>query len=316
VSNDNPTTNPVADGLNALFQQHGRGVLLLDPYGGDHLRPAIDALTSRPPQCLRLNDPIFKDDPQSAPLLIELLSTEETHQDLLAQSIARAQEEARNTAGPRGVCAWLFTEVSLQRLQPAMRQRLDARYSKGERIYLRYFDPRVMPRLAELLGLPTDKPTPPYSSLTHLLGPIHTWCHLNREADLQRHDNPQPSNGGFGGYLHFDQTTSAAIDRVEAVNLTARALLQRAIPCKQSDDGMIDTHLRHAKSLGLIQIADWVAYAWRAMHHGTAFTRHPMLHQVIAQAASNGIPFDALVEARLPASSFEIAAPMRQQHER
>lgn len=43
------------------------------------------------------------------------------------------------------------------------------------------------------------------------------------------------------------------------------------------------------------------------MHHGTAFTRHPMLHQLIVQAASNGIPFDVLVEARLPASSFDIA---------
>jgi hypothetical protein len=308
VSNDNPTTNPIADGLNALFQQHGRGVLLLDPYGGDHLRPAIDALASPPPQCLRLNDPIFKDDPHSAPLLIELLSTEETHQDLLAQSIARAQEEARDTVGPRGVCAWLFTDVSLQRLQQAMRQRLDVRYPKGERIYLRYFDPRVMPQLSELLGSPADRPTPPYSGLTQLLGPIRTWCHLNREGALQRHDNPQPTNA-VGGYLHFEQRTAGAIDRIEAVNLTARALLQRAIPCKQSDDGVIDTHLRHAKSLGLIQTTDWVAYAWRAMHHGTAFTRHPMLHQLIAQAASNGIPLDALVEARFPASSFEIAAP-------
>ncbi len=230
-------------------------MLLLDPFGGDHLKAALDALASPPAQCLRLNDPIFKDDLESAPLLIELLSTERTHKDLLAQSIARAQEEVRNTVGPRGVCAWLFSDVSLQRLQRAMRQRLDARYPKGERIYLRYFDPRVMPRLAELLGSPTDKPTPPYSSLAQLLGPIHTWCHFNREGDLQRNDNPQPSNAGFSGYLHFDQRTAAAIDRIEAVNLTARALLQRAIPCKQSDDAMIDTHLKHAKSHGLIQIA-------------------------------------------------------------
>lgn len=307
MSNDNPTTNHVAEEIDTLCLQHGRCVLLLDPFGGNHLKAAIDALVSPPAQRVRLNDPIFKEDLESAPLLIELFSTEKTHQELLAQSITRAQEEARNTAGPRGVCAWLFTDVPLQRLQQAMRQRLNAQYPNGERVYLRYFDPRVMPRLAELLGSPTDKPMPPYSSLTHLLGPIHTWRHLNREGHLQRHDNPQPTNAGFGGYLHFDQTTSAAIDRIEGINLTARALLQRAIPCKQSDDGMIDTHLRHAKSLGLTQIADWVAYAWRAMHHGTAFTRHSMLHQLIAQAASNGIPFDVLVEARLPASSFDIA---------
>jgi hypothetical protein len=298
-------TSGINEALNALAREYGRTVMLLDPFAGDHLLQTIDALRSPPAHCLKLDDPIFKGDLQSAPLLVELLSTEPTHQDLLAQSIARAQDQVRNAGGPHSVCAWLFADVSLKRLQQAMRPRLDARYPRGERIYLRYFDPRVMPRLAELLG----QSMPPYSSRTQLLGPVRTWCHLDREGLLQRHDNPQSVNQPFGGYLRFDETTAAAIDRIEAINLTARALTQRAIPCKQSDDAVIDTHLVEAQKLGLGEAADLVAYAWRAMHYGTPFTLQPTLHELIAQAAMHRIPFDALLEERFFSRAFDGPPP-------
>jgi hypothetical protein len=305
VSNDNLTPDQVAEALNTIGRQYGRTIILLDPLAGDHLLDTIDALTP-PPARLRLDDPIFKGDLQSAPLLVELLTTEPTHQDLLAQSITCAQDQARNAGGPHSVCAWLFTEVSLKRLQKAMRQRLDARYPRGARIYLRFFDPRVLPRLAVLLGASTDEPTPPYSNLSQLLGPVHTWCLLNREGQLRCHDNPQPVNQAFGGYLRFDETMAAAIDRIEAINLTAHALVQRGTPCKQSDDALIDTHLAHAQMLGLFETSDLVAYAWRAMHHGAPFTRLPKMHELIAQAASHGIPFDALLEERFSPRAADI----------
>lgn len=307
MSSDNLAPDRVGEALNVLSRQYGRTVMLLDPFAGDHLLDTINTPISPPVNCVKLDDPIFKGDPQSAPLLVELLGTERAHQDLLAESIARAQEQVRNAGGPHSVCAWLFTDVSLKRLQQAMRQRLDARYPRGERIYLRYFDPRVMPRLAVLLGSPAGKPMPPFGDLSQLLGPVHTWCHLDREGHLQRHDNPQPVNHEFGGHLRFNETTAAAIDRIEAINLTARALFQRAVPCKQSDDAMIDTHLVDAHNLGLHEAADLVAYAWRAMHYGAAFTGQPMLQEQITQSASNGIPFDALLEERLPSRSFDIA---------
>jgi hypothetical protein len=286
----------IGEALAALSRQYGRAVLVLDPFAGNHLLPAIDALSSPPAQCLRLNDPIFKNDLQNAPLLVELLSDEPTHQDLLAQSIVRAQEQARSPGGPHHVCAWLFTDVPLKRLQQALCQRLLACFPKGERIYLRYFDPRVMPRLSALLGWPIDRPNPLNSTLSHLLGPVQTWCHLDREGRLQRHDNPKPSDGVFGPRLRFDEALAAGIDRIEAINLTARALIQRALPCKQSDDVVIDTHLVQAQNLGLHEADDLVAYAWRATHHGAAFTSQPELPELIARAATHGIPFDALLE--------------------
>jgi hypothetical protein len=309
VANDNPLshggddvsgTTDIDEALAALSRQYGRTVLLLDPFAGNHLISAIDALISPPAHCLRLDDPIFKNDLQSAPLLVELLNDEPTHQDLLAQSIIRAQEQARNSGGPHHVCAWLFTDVPLKRLQQALRQRLDARYPKGARIYLRYFDPRVMPRLKVLLGTPTAGPMPPYSNFSQLLGPVRTWCHLDREGLLRRHDNPLAANQAFGGYLHFDETTAAAIDRIEDINLTARALIQRDIPCKQSDDAVIDTHLVQAQALGLHDTDDLVAYAWRATNHGAPFTSQLKLHELITQGTTHGIPFDALLDECLP----------------
>jgi hypothetical protein len=309
VSNDKPPSNNLDDAsettsideaLAVLSRQYGRTVMLLDPFAGNHLLPAIDALTSPPARCLKLDDPIFKSDLQNAPLLVELLSDEPTHQDLLAQSILRAQEQVRNPGGPHHVCAWLFTDVPLKRLQRALRQRLDASYPKGERIYLRYFDPRVMPRLSVLLGSSTDRSSPTYSTLSQLLGPVRTWCHLNREGGLQRHDNPQPNDDVFCARLRFDEPLAAAINRIEAINVTARALIQRALPCKQSDDAVIDTHLVQAQSLGLHEADDLVAYAWRATQYGAAFTSQPGLHALITKAATHGIPFDALFESSFP----------------
>lgn len=287
-----------------LSRKYGRTILLLDPFAGSHLQENIEELTSPPAHRLMLDDPIFKEDFRSAPLLVELLNAEPTHQDLLAQSITRAQEQVCNSAGPHGVCAWLFTDVSLTRLQRALRQRLDARYPRGARIYLRYFDPRVMPRLAVLLGPPTDRPVRPFSDFAQLLGPVLTWCHLDREGLLHCHDNPQPANHANDGYLRFDESTAAAIDRIELINLTARALIQRAIPCKQSDDAVIDTHLVEAQKLGLHAADDLVAYGWRALHYGAPFTSQPMLPGLITQAATHGIPFDALLEERFSPRAF------------
>lgn len=305
---DASETTRIVEALNVLSRQYGRMVLLLDPFAGNHLLDTIDALPS-PAHCVRLDDPLFKGDPQSAPLLVELLSTEPSHQELLAQSITRAHEQVRNPGVPHSVCAWLFTDVSLKRLQQAMRQRLDARYPKGARIYLRYFDPRVIPRLSVLLGPATDAPTPLHSNLSQLFGPVRTWCHLNREGLLQRHDNPQSETPAFGGFLRFDETTAAAVDRIEAINLTARALAERTILCKQNDDAVIDTHLVQAQQLGLRDTCDLISYAWRAMHYGPAFTSDPMLPALIAQAATHGIPFDALLESRAP-SNRPLMAPL------
>lgn len=296
LRDDAAETSRITGALDMLSQQYGRAVLLLDPYAGNHMSHAVDALTSPPAHFLRLDDPIFKSEPQSAPLLVELLSTESSHQDLLVQSILRAQEQVRNASGPHSVCGWLFTDVSLPRLQQAMRKRLDGLYPGGARIYLRYFDPRVMPRLSVLLDTSVAGPNPLYSNLSQLLGPVRTWCHLNREGVLQRHDNPPPEHPPFGGFLRFDQIRADAIDRIGAINLTARALIQRAIPCKQSDDAVIDTFLIEAQERGLHDTADLVAYAWRAMHFGARFTSDPMLDELITAAATHGIPFDALVE--------------------
>lgn len=305
MSNDKLTSHLPGDSLQVLSEKYGRTILLLDPFAGRHLVRDVEGLTATPAQRLILDDPIFKEDLQSAPLLVELLNEEPTHQDVLAQSITRAQEQVSNLAGPHSVCAWLFTDVSLTRLQRAMRQRLDARYPRGARIYLRYFDPRVMPRLAELL-LPTNAgPVAPFSDVARLLGPVRTWCHLDREGLLQRHDNPQPANQANDAYLRFDETTAAAIDRIEVINLTARALIQRAMPCKQSDDAAIDMHLVEAKRLGLHSADDLVAYCWRAQHYGEPFTSQPILPELITQAAKHGIPFDALLEEHLTARAFD-----------
>ena len=172
--------------LYVLSRQYGRTILLLDRFGVNPLADALKLLTSPPALCRPLDDPLFQHDPDSAPILVELLHGELSHQVLLGQSISVAQDEALHLERHHSVCGWLFTDVSLERLQLALRQRLDVEYPDGERIYFRYFDPRVIAHLVCLLALKSISPLSDDKGFEQLLGPIRTWCHLDWEGRLLR----------------------------------------------------------------------------------------------------------------------------------
>ncbi|MET3135577.1 hypothetical protein AAKU55_005889 [Oxalobacteraceae bacterium GrIS 1.11] len=283
--------------------------MLLDRFGGNPLQEEIDALTSPQAKGLPLDDELFKDDPDRAPLLLELLHSEPSHQALLESSIRLAQDEAKHVDGPHCVCGWLFSGATLNRLRIALRQRLDVRYfPSGERIYLRYFDPRVMPRLSRLLVSTADEVFPPHSSFAQLLGPVQLWCQLDRDGQLLRHANPTPAGDAIGDHLHFDEQTAMAIDRIEAINLTVRVLASNGMPCHQSDDLRIDAQLLVAQKLGSVDVDDQVAYAWRALRYGAPFTSQIALPDLIKQAVTQGMPLDALLDQHTP-SHHQIDAP-------
>lgn len=292
--------------LYSLSRQYGRTMLLLDRFKGAPLQEEIDALTP-PANGLPLDDPIFGDDMQRTPLLLELQHGEPSHQVILEKSIAHAQEQTRQVGGAFHVCAWLFGNISLERMRYALRQRLNAGYPRGERIYLRYFDPRVMPRLAQLLDRSEKCSHRQQPDFGQLLGPVRTWCQLDREGKFLRLDNPRPSDTLLGGHLNFDVEAASAIDRIQLINLTVCALRKRATPCKQDDDAVIEAHLLAAQKAGLREHGDQIAYAWRAVKYGRTFTLHPQLGEWVMHAAEQGAPLEALLEAHLPEASLGIA---------
>nr|WP_307731939.1 DUF4123 domain-containing protein [Massilia sp. H27-R4] len=273
--------------------------MLLDCFGGNPLAEAIAAAEAPAAASLPLDDPMFEDDLGSAPLLIEILHDQPAHPPLLARSIELAHYQALNGTA-RSVCAWLFSDLPLVRLRSALRQRLDVRFPDG-RIYFRYFDPRVMTRLAQILAPgAADMPAEPESSFSDVLGPVTIWCQLDRDGSFLRFDNPVPGRQGDRGHLRFGSDSAAAIERIAQVNMVVRALQQRALPCPRAQDGALDAHLVRARELGIADAEDQIAYAWRAQHAGTAFSTHSALQTIIGEAAANAIPLDAMFDARLP----------------
>jgi hypothetical protein len=289
----------VDEALYLLAREYKRTYLLLDCFGGNPLAEATATAEEPVAASLPLDDPLFEDDLGSAPLLIEILHNQPAHQPLLARSIELAQYQALNGA-TRSVCAWLFSDLPLVRLRSALRQRLDVRFPDG-RIYFRYFDPRVMTRLAQILAPgATDMPAGAESCFSDVLGPVASWCQLDRDGTFLRFDNPVPGTNGDRGHLRFSGDSAAAIERIAQLNQTVRALQQRGLPCPRGQDSALDTHLARARELGITDAEDQIAYAWRAQHAGAAFSAHSALQSIIGEAAANAIPLDAMFDARLP----------------
>ena len=308
MSNDkasSPALSPAAvstaradEVLYNVARGYDRTIILIDQFIDNPLREAIAAL-SPPAASVLLDDPIFEDDLQRAPMLLALSNRLPEHYALVEHSLRLAQEQHAEPGAVPRICAWLFSHATLERLRSAMLVRLNVRYPSGDAVYLRYFDPRVMPHLARLLPRSTAAGTAGRSSFADLLGPVERWCQLDRDGQLIQHDNVQPVLVGQDVPLRIDEPTRQAMDRIEQINLVVRILRARQTAIGPGIDAQIDHHLVHSASAGLEQPDDQIAYAWRAVEHGQAFTTHPALGELMRMAATQGLPLDIVLNARL-----------------
>ncbi|WP_180276933.1 DUF4123 domain-containing protein [Janthinobacterium sp. BJB446] len=276
---------------------YDRTVVLIDQFIDNPLREAIEAL-SPPAASVLLDDPIFQDDLQRAPMLLALSNKRPEHYALVEYSLKLAQEQHAEPGAVPRICAWLFSHVTLERLRSAMLARLNVRYASGDAVYLRYFDPRVMPHLARLFPSSTAGVSG-RSSFDDLLGPVERWCQLDRDGQLIQHGNAQPVSAVQDIPLRIDEPTRQAMERIEQINLVVRILSARQTAIGPGIDAQIDHHLVYSASASLDQPDDQIAYAWRAVAHGQAFTMHPALGELMRMAATQGLPLDIVLNAHL-----------------
>jgi Domain of unknown function (DUF4123) len=261
--------------------------LLLDRHSEHPLKDSIEALPDINSTSLPLLDEIFQDNPEQSPLLLCLQCQQPPHMQLLEQSIALALEQASQPSSLRSMCAWIVSDAQPKRLQNALTQSLKAHWPGNQSIYLRYFDPRVLPRLIHIL---------PPEQQAQLLGLVHIWCQLGRDGQWITHWPADDMPISLIGGLRPSANHAAAIDRIELVNLAAAQLARRGNTVPHSQDETIDHALQAAQKLGITSQEDTVAYAWRAVLHHKAFTAHPALPQLIQQAITSGLRLDTLLE--------------------
>jgi hypothetical protein len=265
--------------------------LLLDRHSEYPLKDPIAALHDAGSICLPLLDSIFKGNPELSPLLVCLQCQQPEHMRVLELSISLTLEQASLPVSLRNVCAWLISDATPKRLQAALKVRLQAQWPGPQSIYLRYFDPRVMPRLLSIL---------PAQLQAELFGPVHYWCQLGRDGQWLCHTPPVdlPTQSISGLAPCHEQTVT--IDRIALVNLTAAELRRQGQPAPHSLDSAIDDALLAGRKLGITDDEDIVAFAWRAIAYQSSFTHHLELSELIEQALSSGLPLDRLLSERLP----------------
>jgi Domain of unknown function (DUF4123) len=283
-----PSAQQIYERLFNASLQHSSVYLLLDRFTEYPLQDDIKNLPDADVLCWPLLDELFENSPYQSPLLVQLHRSNPDHQAIVLSSITQALEQS--TASLRSICAWIYTDEEPQRLQSALSQRLTAHWPGNQAIYLRYFDPRVMPRLMHIL---------PPEQQAQLLGPVHTWCQLGRDGQwishTQRTDLPTSLIGG----LRPNTVHAQAIDRIELINITAAQLASQGHAVPHSQDTAIDDALQKALQLGITTDQDKLAYAWRAVIYKDEFTGHAALAEYIANAAASGLPLDTLLAEHL-----------------
>jgi hypothetical protein len=292
-----PTTAEISERLYNVAQGHERVYVLLDRHSEHPLAEEVAALADAATVSLPLLDELFKDNPTQSPLLLCLQRGRLEHAAVLERSIELALEQALDPNASRSVCAWLVCDNEPKRVQSALTQRLDTHWPGGQRMYFRYFDPRVMPRLMQVLS---------DAEQAQLFGPVQTWCQLGRSGQWLAFASSEAAVADTPpllGRMRLSESTAQAVDRIELVNLTLAALRRLGSTPDQTPDATLDQAIDHAvetaHTLGTTTPEDTVAYAWRAVLYGNAFTAHPTLQALLAQARSAELPLEPLLQEKI-----------------
>jgi Domain of unknown function (DUF4123) len=287
-----PTTAQLSERLYNVAQGHAHVYVLLDRHSENPLQEELAVLPDADAVCLPLLDELFENNPTQSPLLLCLQRGRVEHAEVLERSIALALKQALDPSASRSVCAWLVSDAEPKRVQNALTQRLDAHWPGGQRMYFRYFDPRVMPRLMQVLSA---------AEQAQLFGPVKTWCQLGRSGQwLAFAPSAQAAADMLPllGRMRLNESTAQAVDRIELVSLTLAALRKQGSAPDQTQDIKIDRAVQAAHTQGIITPEDTVAYAWRAVLWGSAFTAHPALQALMSQARSAELPLEPLLQEK------------------
>jgi hypothetical protein len=272
--------------LQNLWRKHRWLYVMVDRYDDPVLTDEVNAVAAdERPIWWPLKDALFKDTPERSPALLALDYRRAAHGGLLERSVALSMEQVQR-GDSRSLCAWLFSARDPKALVEILSSRLDVLYPDLRRIYLRYFDPRVMPRLMQIVG---DRAAP-----AQLMAPIHTWCQYGRDGEWLSF-NASPALAA--SVVRPNAQQAQAIDRIALINQMARTLAGQGTHVPHEGDADIDSLLVDARALGLIEDEDLVACAVHAWKYGPQTLADPVLLQHIERARDTGLPLAAIIDA-------------------
>lgn len=263
--------------------------ILRDPQGFDATRGALKHwLEQRPPVGKLVGDPSGA---RSAMTALRLM-TLHNNQALFEQSRAWARD-------PRfrhiSLCGWLESRHSMLAITRHLERAISQRTPGGQRIVLRFHDPRVMNHLLTIL-------TPAQWSV--LLGPIKQWIFVDHNGQLKRLRHP----GIWQRQLDLTPPQMAAIHRIELINQCLEAWKREQPETDLPDEAsaIIDRHLEYAEQYGIEDQASRIAFALQGAWTRPDFHRHSTIQNLLHRMMHSQQRYIALTDALTEADWQEI----------
>lgn len=270
--------------LYTLQREHGCVYLVLDRFERTPAVEYFERLGVTEDAWLPWTDSIYQGAPQRSPALVKISRALSDHGTPLDRSVELAFEEL--ASGPRSVCGWLVLRADAAAGVRRLSSALTAHCADGRCIYFRYFDPRVLPRVLQLLNA---------QQRAWLFAPVLQWIQLDRDGALLCHRANATADQASAG-LFFDRKTAAAIDRIQLINEVAAGLASCGRTTRHALDASIDEALLQAALLGLDAPEDQVTYALHAALHGPQFIHHQDLPRWVALSREAGVPLAAVLD--------------------
>lgn len=283
----------LSERLFSLAKDHGHVFVLIDRFNPlpEAIATSIKAAAFDAGEQCALHDPIFGEAEHLAPQLLQL-----TVQQLpLLHALAEVAVQAALDPEQPDTCVSGFLvapDSSTKRLAVHLSRHFDPATYDGRRIFLRFHDPRVLPRLWDLLDGEQRR---------NLLGPIDRWVLPSRDGDLVELQAATSKAGNSRARVSLAEHAMNGALRIEMLNLAVRSLRIAGHAVSPSEDGKIDQAISRAQRMGMSSAEDLAAYAalawlWPASHG-------PMeVHtQVVAgiYLARRGLPFKDYANERL-----------------
>ena len=236
--------------------------VLLDPQAGMPFDEEIAALNKELAPRAYLCDPLFKDVPRNAPTLLRLPMSEFS---LIESMAARAQGEAIDANNsPRSICGFLQSTLSLSNLVAQLSWALDLKVEQ-QRIYFRYFDPRVIFHLARLL---------PDGFLGHLLQGMTSWSYFRWDGSFVVQGIPESSEQR-PIKLQLMSAQWQELEFIEHFNATQRLFAKQGWQVEPEQAAELFAQVRAARASGLQFPEDVAHYVACSRHANSPLSQHP-----------------------------------------
>lgn len=220
----------------------------------------------------------FERHEQVLPLLVELRNLGEPHRiELLDRTLRWAQRHHMPLFS-----ALLSSEHTDAQVFAGLVRRMVLRRESGQRVWLRYHDPRVFRHLQWLLD---------EEQRATLMGPAQTW--LGYDPLCRRWHRWTRPDAAQSSSFRLDLDQWQAVDQLEALNRCLRDLAEAGLA---TDDHVAQRLLRglhEAGRLGLVQRADTTLFARQHLEYGPEVARLPAVASRLQQAREQAISYSA-----------------------